>query len=630
MKSPEKKNVLLGIVPALLLYAILCWSLNFVQDDAYISYRYIENFLNGDGLVFNIGERVEGYTNHGWVILLSMFGALGLPYIGLSQIIGFLCGGGLVVLAAMIARRLIPDSHLLVQLIPSYLVAASMSLAYWSPAGLETSAFALAATASLYWYLTRSRLLVFGLAMAVWIRPEGALVAMLLLLVEAITERRLPWFSLGCGVMAFVLSLPYVVFKIVYYGSLLPNPFFAKTGWNMQQVLSGLEYTGRFFSHYPLAAVGLAVGLLLWMKLRGQGRAVVLFSLLYAVYITVVGGDVLKVHRFFLPVLAPLAVLAALAVNWVLVRVKKSQVVPGAVTLGLLAVLVTWFLPRDFVTNYNFREKAFTDRMARMADNIKASDDSNFSVALPTIGTFGYKLIGHDIIDMLGLTDSTIARHAGEEIPGMETTWKERKHNSAYLLGRAPDYIMFSTGYKPSAPAEKALFLYQPFLDAYRTIAWAYTQEGESDGTVRPVYKRVREVAGAMEPDRELAYVDQYKLGLETLTAGQYRESLTHMDAALRAAGKPLYPYLVYFKAYDHMMLQQHEIAQRLYSTVLEQDSLVFEAHRELLMYALLDGNPAAASLHERWLKRLVPWYWDRIEENMRRLVRANRTGSRE
>jgi len=35
-------------------------------DDAYISFRYVRNFVEGRGLVFNPGERVEGYTNFLW------------------------------------------------------------------------------------------------------------------------------------------------------------------------------------------------------------------------------------------------------------------------------------------------------------------------------------------------------------------------------------------------------------------------------------------------------------------------------------------------------------------------------------------------------------------------------------
>lgn len=34
-----------------------------VQEDAFISFRYARNLVDGHGLVFNPGERVEGYTN---------------------------------------------------------------------------------------------------------------------------------------------------------------------------------------------------------------------------------------------------------------------------------------------------------------------------------------------------------------------------------------------------------------------------------------------------------------------------------------------------------------------------------------------------------------------------------------
>ncbi|MFQ5945318.1 MAG: hypothetical protein ACE5NC_03625, partial [Anaerolineae bacterium] len=48
-------------------------------DDAYISFRYARNWVEGEGLVFNPGERVEGYTNFLWTVALAPAIALGLP-----------------------------------------------------------------------------------------------------------------------------------------------------------------------------------------------------------------------------------------------------------------------------------------------------------------------------------------------------------------------------------------------------------------------------------------------------------------------------------------------------------------------------------------------------------------------
>jgi hypothetical protein len=42
-------------------------------DDAYISYRYGKNLMNGDGLVYNKGEYVEGYTNFLWTVITAPF-----------------------------------------------------------------------------------------------------------------------------------------------------------------------------------------------------------------------------------------------------------------------------------------------------------------------------------------------------------------------------------------------------------------------------------------------------------------------------------------------------------------------------------------------------------------------------
>src|SRR5512143_2619799 len=39
-------------------------------DDAYISFRYAQNAILGHGLVFNPGERVEGFTNFLWTAMM--------------------------------------------------------------------------------------------------------------------------------------------------------------------------------------------------------------------------------------------------------------------------------------------------------------------------------------------------------------------------------------------------------------------------------------------------------------------------------------------------------------------------------------------------------------------------------
>ena len=97
--------------------------------------------MYGHGLVFNIGERVEGFTNFGCVIVMILWGAFGFDYILLSQIAGFLFGAGIIVLSYKMAVQVF-DKGTFPAILAVLLVGFNMSLAYWSPAGLETAAFA--------------------------------------------------------------------------------------------------------------------------------------------------------------------------------------------------------------------------------------------------------------------------------------------------------------------------------------------------------------------------------------------------------------------------------------------------------------------------------------------------------
>ena len=55
------------------------------QDDAFISFRYAANLLAGEGLVYNHGEWVEGYTNLSWTVVMAGVMALGVDPVELRE-----------------------------------------------------------------------------------------------------------------------------------------------------------------------------------------------------------------------------------------------------------------------------------------------------------------------------------------------------------------------------------------------------------------------------------------------------------------------------------------------------------------------------------------------------------------
>lgn len=56
----------------------------FIVDDAFITFRYVKNWTHGYGLVYNIGERVEGYSNFLWILLLAPFASLGIELVAVA------------------------------------------------------------------------------------------------------------------------------------------------------------------------------------------------------------------------------------------------------------------------------------------------------------------------------------------------------------------------------------------------------------------------------------------------------------------------------------------------------------------------------------------------------------------
>jgi hypothetical protein len=57
-----------AVVAGVILAGLRSW----MCDDAFITFRYADNLVRGHGLVFNAGERVEGYTNFSWTLWTAL------------------------------------------------------------------------------------------------------------------------------------------------------------------------------------------------------------------------------------------------------------------------------------------------------------------------------------------------------------------------------------------------------------------------------------------------------------------------------------------------------------------------------------------------------------------------------
>ncbi len=469
-KTKILRIVIIALFSILFIYHALLVS--FTQDDAFISYRYVKNFLNGDGLVFNPGERVEGYTNFFLIILMIFFSLFGLDYILVSKIIGIASGIGIFVLMSLWISRISEDkrSNILIFAV-LWLLTANGAFAYWAISGLETLLFSALIFWGLYLASNKNMLFVPIMAMASLTRPEGALVFVFILLYYLLTKscRRI---EIGKYLLVYVLLLlPQLIFRLHYYHDILPNPFYAKTGWSVEYFWSGLQYVWLFFQHYCFYGILIILPVVLFRILPGQMRLILLVALGYGIYILLIGGDVLHGHRFFIPLLPLMYLLFAYTINQLIEKIIPRRGFYASSTvlvIFLLAGILTFAMPQAWIQEIRYAEIKLTTNMTKQAEVIKRAGGKRLTVACTTIGAFSY-FSDVRIIDMLGLTDKTIAKNP-QSVAAISSTWKERNYNIPYLMERNPDLILFSTGLKPSAPAERALFLSSKFRKDYYPV----------------------------------------------------------------------------------------------------------------------------------------------------------------
>ena len=212
-------------------------SLAWVCDDAFISFRYAKNFINGNGLVFNAGEQVEGYTNFLWTILIALGMKLGLDPVLFSQVLGIICYLLTALIFVYISKKLFysDDTELFVPL-TAICILLQHDYHIYATSGLETSSYAMLLSLGFAFILFASDAksylytgLIFVLAMLS--RPDGLLFAGLafcyILVIEKGNAKKAGAFLLPI----LLIYLPYWVARYNYYGYPFPNTYYAKSAY---------------------------------------------------------------------------------------------------------------------------------------------------------------------------------------------------------------------------------------------------------------------------------------------------------------------------------------------------------------------------------------------------------------
>ncbi|MCK4428278.1 MAG: hypothetical protein KAW16_07340, partial [candidate division Zixibacteria bacterium] len=388
-------------------------------------------------------------------------------------------------------------------------------------------------------------------------------------------------------ILGFVLLLlPFLIFKIFYYGDLLPNPFYAKTGFSLEYLKTGMAYFWLFLKHYGLWGALYLIPIVVYKDLGVKAKLTLLMVYIYTFYVIVIGGDVLQAHRFFLPVLPFLYLLFSFALMRLYLMLKKGvsrQAIPIFVVIAFS--ILTFFLPRNWIMNVRSAEIGLYLKMSKYAERLRQSFGTDFTLAMSTIGAISY-LTEAKVIDMLGLTDPYIAKHP-EKIPGIFSTWKEKKFNTQYLLSQDPDVIMFSTGLKPSAPAERALFLSSKFRENYYHYYFP-------ERILFVVFKKKGEYLKQNEVFPDARFVNLYNEAINLEHKGDLRACLDKLKEILEVGPKDFARAHEYIGRCNFMM-GNIEQGKKHAQKAVKMDDYCTMAHLLLLDIYLKEGDTTSA-----------------------------------
>jgi hypothetical protein len=408
-------------------------------------------------------------------------------------------------------------------------------------------------------------------ALSTLIRPEGVLLFVVIILHKLLFKKdklKDSLFSLG-GFIA--LLLPFFIFKILYYGDVLPNSFYAKTGFSLEYIKSGLGYFWLFLKHYGLWGILYLLPILFYKSLDGKWKLFLLFTYIYTFYVIIIGGDVLPIHRFFLPVLPFLYIFYTSSLQKLFLMFKRrSLAILLSISLILLLSTLTLLLPHKWITEVRKREKSLVEKMRFWGENLNGFYGSNFTIAASTIGALSYYLDAR-VIDMLGLTDKYISRHP-ETIPGIVSSWKERKFNTQYLLSLDPDFILFSTERKPSAPAERALFLNSKFRENYYVVA------APKGNVLRAIFKRKGAYTKENRIFKDIEFVNSYNDALNVALTGNYRGSIEKLKRVVQI-GPSDFAWAYQAIGEDYYFLKDYSQSEKYLKKAIEMDDYCVDAH---------------------------------------------------
>lgn len=509
--SARTRGGLVLLAVGVLLYRVSCFEREYLYsllvDDGYISARHALNLVEGHGLNFNVDERVEGYTNFVYTLLMAV------PHVFEWPLEPFIRGLGCVTALCVVAATWHIARDIVGPLIAAMIGAAMLldqRFVFFSIWGLETTFAGLPCLVG-YICVFRGRLLVAGLAFAagamtridmaviiapaflyVLVRPDASLAAPSSNGRSVVLQRlaaRMPQL-LSLGVPFGAAFGTYFCARWYYYGWLLPNTFYAKVGQTGDSWRRGWAYlvecirsmgltwlipvaVGAWVACFALLAARRAYRDVAWPDGFSRGTVFLVACLGYLAYVVRVGGDHFA-ERFIYHIFPILLIACVAPLRWVCVLLMPSRergerwawLPPVAFSLALIGGLAT--------SPHRFGRSGSLAGWVSLGKYLKDVARPGALLATDAAGALPY-YSGLKTIDVLGLADIHIGHMPVPKL-GSGPAGHE-KRDLAYVLDRKPDYI--STWLDADGVAGRGFGRMPGFDRQYRLAALVRTDSSE-------------------------------------------------------------------------------------------------------------------------------------------------------
>jgi hypothetical protein len=453
-----KRITILGVSLAFILWSsVYIYRSSFVAidgnryftlaDDAMISMRYAWNFSHGQGLVWNPGERIEGYSN----LLMTLFMSFATWAFDKSNAALFIQISGVVFLLAIayvsmriadhISRDQFSKHPTLISILTFSGILTYYPLVSWSLSGMETGLLTLLLMLAILYafYSTKSKNPMHLYTMAIFMglafltRNDSIIFSMLIwayIFWERYSVIKIPkkfWNIISSMGILLLFVIGQQVFRYLYYGEITPNTYTLK--------LTGMPFTERIINGFGFIKLFLVeTSILLGFSTIDQlsnfrKRNILLISIVFSSigYQVYIGGDPWNYWRIMSPTIPLLIILFIFTIHAIIVVISNTQVfrdyffrkpiIPRKYVAQVMIVIVVFsgliftnrrFMPEILLNDYAYQTSGKHKNFVNIAVALNHLTKSDATIGVFTAGNLAY-YAERKAIDFLGKSDRTIA-----------------------------------------------------------------------------------------------------------------------------------------------------------------------------------------------------------------------------